>query len=70
MLRELLTATYGDPPFPPRVVGWLRLDRVGELDVDEPCPECGLPMDEVWAGLLDNGQWVGPRCPLCAATEP
>ena len=67
LLLDLLTATYGDPPL---IVAWFRADRPGELDADAPCPNCGQPLAEVWAGLLSNGQWVAPRCQWCAVTDP
>ena len=67
MLLDLLVAAYAEPPL---VVGWLRLDRRGELDADAACPECGQPLTEVWAGLLSNGQWVAPRCQWCAVSAP
>lgn len=66
MLLRLLTATYDEPPL---VVGWFKADRRGELDTED-CPECGQPLTEVWAALLSNGQWVGPRCSLCAVSDP
>lgn len=40
----------------------------GELDGAD-CPECGQQLDEVWAGLLTNGQWIAPRCKWCATSE-
>ena len=66
MLLSLLTVTYAEPPV---VVGWVRFDRRGELDDAAPCPECGQPLAEVWAGLLSNGQWIAPRCQWCAVSE-
>ena len=64
MLRSGQTANE-----PPLVVGWLRLDRRGELAADATCPECGQPLAEVWAGLLSNGEWTGPRCQWCAVSD-
>jgi hypothetical protein len=66
MLLDLLAATYSEPP---AVIGWVRFDRRGELDANTDCPECGQPFAEVWAGLLTNGQWVAPRCRMCAMSE-
>ena len=54
---------------PPLVVGWLQFDRRGELDAEVQCPECGQPLDEVWAGLLSNGEWTAPRCQWCAVSD-
>ena len=67
LLLDLLTATYGEPPL---VVGWFKADRRGELNADAQCPECGQPLDQVWAGLLSNGTWVAPRCQWCAVSDP
>jgi hypothetical protein len=65
LLLTLLVTTYAEPP---AVVGWVKLDRRGELDGAD-CPECGQQLDEVWAGLLTNGQWIAPRCKWCATSE-
>jgi hypothetical protein len=65
LLSALLSATYGAPPL---VVGWVRLERRGELEDSAACPECGQPLTEAWAGLLSNGQWIH-RCQWCAVSE-
>ena len=67
LLLGLLTDTYSEPPL---VVGWFQANRRGELDDDAACPECGQPLTEIWAGLLNNGQWVAPRCQWCAVSAP
>jgi hypothetical protein len=64
LLLTLLVTTYAEPP---AVIGWVKLDRPGEVDGD--CPECGQELGEVWAGLLTNGQWVAPRCKWCAVSD-
>lgn len=66
LLLDLLNATYAEPPI---VVGWVKFDRPGEIDADATCPECGAEMNEMYAGLLSNGQWVAPRCKWCAVSE-
>jgi hypothetical protein len=65
LILTLLVTTYAQPP---AVVGWVKFDRAGELDGTD-CPECGQPLNEMWAGLLSNGQWVAPRCQWCATSE-
>lgn len=63
---------------PPAVIGWLRLDRWGELDQrDEPgdayatCPECGEGIDTAAAymALLTDGTMRGPVCAGCATSQ-
>jgi hypothetical protein len=66
LLSALLSATYGAPPL---VVGWVRLERRGELEDSAACPECGQPLTEAWAGLLSNGTWRAPCCGWCAVSE-
>lgn len=67
LLLDLLQSAYGEPPL---VVGWVQLTRRGELDADAACPVCGQPLEQVWAGLLDNGSWIAPRCQWCAVSDP
>lgn len=59
----------------PVVLGWVRLDRWGELDhhAEDPaeCPECGQDIDpqNAYVGLLSNGQNYGPVCRSCGSSE-
>lgn len=57
------------------VVGWLRLDRWGEIDdrdeADEAiasCPGCGQDIDtaNAWMAVLSSGKLAGPYCAGCA----
>ena len=68
-LLNLLEVSKPPTSAPPVVVGWLKFDRRGELAADVQCPECGQPLDEVWAGLLSNGEWTAPRCQWCAVSD-
>lgn len=54
---------------PPAVVGWIKLDRPGDLDEESECPECGQALDWPWLAILSNGAWTGPVCSACATSE-
>lgn len=75
LLAELIEREFGNPP---AVVGWLHLDRWGELDNrDEPgdayatCLDCGGDIDTAAAymGLLTDGTMRGPLCAACATSQ-
>jgi len=60
------------------VLGWLKLDRWGELDdhddegnLSVECPECGgeIDKDAAYIGILSSGQHIGPICAGCAISE-
>lgn len=74
LLAELLEREFGNPP---AVLGWLKLDRWGEIDErDEPgdayatCKECGGDIDTAAAymALLTDGSMRGPVCAECATS--
>lgn len=50
------------------VIGWVKLDRWGELD-DKDCPECGQEIGQAYVGLLQSGGTYGPVCDICATNE-
>lgn len=75
MLSRLIEERYGSPPV---VVGWLKLDRWGELDQreeqDNPlaiCPECGEGVDpaDAWLAVIADGRVLGPYCGECATSQ-
>lgn len=75
LLVELLEREFGKPP---AVLGWVRLDRWGEVDErDEPgnayatCIECGGDIDTAaaYVALLTDGAIRGPVCVGCATSE-
>lgn len=73
LINDLLSEAFAEVR--PHVLGWVRLDCWGELDhhAEEPaqCPECGQDMDinDVYVGLLNNGQFYGPVCRACGSSE-
>ncbi len=58
-------------PEPLLLVGFLRLERPGDLDWDEvECVECASPCTGgVWYGVMGDGTLYGPLCSGCATTE-
>lgn len=63
---------------PDVVIGWLRLDRWGELnDRDEPddppatCPQCGggVGAANAWLAVVADGRIIGPYCDGCAVSD-
>jgi len=54
-------------------MGYLRLDRPGDLD-ETPCIECDQPCWTVWYALMQNAEtgettFRGPLCPICATSD-
>lgn len=75
LLAEFLEREFGKPP---AVIGWIRLDRWGEIDQrDEPgdayatCPDCDEDIDTAAAymALLTDGTMRGPVCTGCATSQ-
>ena len=72
LIVDALAAKFAD--MRPIVLGWVKLDRWGELDpAEEPaqCPECGQDIDinNAYVGLLSSGQFYGPVCRACGSSE-
>lgn len=54
------------------VIGFIRLDRVGEIDSDATCVECERDLDlarGVWMRVHAAGDLSGPVCATCATSE-
>lgn len=76
-INELIVDALADrfADMRPHVLGWVKLDRWGELDhhSEDPaeCPECGQDMDiaNAYVGLLSSGQFYGPVCRACGSSE-
>jgi hypothetical protein len=57
------------------ILGWVKLDRWGELDHHPedpmPCTECGQDIltSDAYVGLVKNGGFHGPVCGGCATSE-
>lgn len=67
LLLAILEERYVEHPI---VVGWIQVDRAGELEPDDDCPECGQPFDGLpWIGMMSNGSIIGPVCGICATSE-
>lgn len=70
-LQRLAASFQGDKI----ILGWVKLDRWGELDhhKEEPaeCPECGQDMNpgDAYVGLVQMGGFYGPVCGGCATSE-
>jgi hypothetical protein len=54
----------------PIVLGWLKLDRWGEVDAED-CPECGQELDRrnAYVALMSDGAVYGPVCNICATSD-
>ena len=51
----------------PLALGYVALDRRGDLDADATCPECGQPLDKPYL-WFDNNQQFGVVCSICATS--
>lgn len=76
MVVDMLTHLIGENR--PHILGWIKIDRWGEVDEREEfddatatCPECSQDINtaQAYIGLLDNGQHYGPVCAGCATSE-
>ena len=53
--------------FPSVKVGYIKLDRPGEM---EPiCRECDQPLDKAYMIVMSDGTLRGPVCDSCASSE-
>ena len=66
-LQRLQASFQGDAI----ILGWVKLDRWGELDRDEVCDECGqdLKPGDAYVGLVASVGFHGPVCGGCATSE-
>lgn len=56
--------------FPPACLGYVALDRPGDLDDDAECVECGQPLrSPVFVAVMADGTIAGPLCSSCASSE-
>lgn len=66
-LQRLQASFFGDTI----IIGWVKLDRWGELERDEVCDECGqdIVAGDAYVGLVASGGYHGPVCGACATSE-
>lgn len=52
------------------VLGYLRLDRFGELEPTDACPVCGSAYEDrgIWLRVHGSGVLTGPLCSRCASS--
>lgn len=68
---------YHARTFPAVVVGYVKLDRPGEVEWNKPdsedneCPECNQPLLHLGAymAVYADGTMRGPVCKVCATAE-
>lgn len=53
------------------VLGWFKMDKVADIDLDSDCPGCASRdfIDEIWFGITGANQIIGPFCSSCADSE-
>lgn len=67
-IEQRLTQSFATDPI---IIGWVKLDRWGELERDEVCDECGqdIKPNDAYVGLVASGGYHGPICGGCATSE-
>jgi len=65
LLFDLITQKFGEPP---TVWGYIKIDRVGDLDIGEDCPACGEPAQSWWLQVTNTGE-QHIMCGACATSE-
>ena len=66
-IAEALKA-FASLEFPPVKVGYIKLDRPGEIDLS--CHECSQPLDgKAFMVVFSDGTLRGPVCDSCASSE-
>jgi hypothetical protein len=69
VLRECIRREHARE-FPAPVLGYVALDRPGELDEDAECRECGQPLGiPIYVAITGDGAVIGPLCSRCASSE-
>lgn len=66
MVRRLLSDEYGDTA--PMVWGYIKFDRVGDIDLGADCPVCYAKADSWWLQVASNGE-QRIMCGSCATSE-
>lgn len=68
---DLLHARMFPVDEPIIVLGYLRVDRAGDLDDDAMCAECGYALGArgLWLRMTNDGKSFGPLCADCASSE-
>jgi hypothetical protein len=53
---------------PGMIIGWVKLDRAGDVDV---CPECRRTYGDgsIWVAVHSDGHVCAPVCSRCATSE-
>lgn len=68
LVIDVLTERFGDVEHqPPILLGWIAIDRPGELD-DYDCPECGQNMHDPHIGIMSSGILTDVVCGGCAGS--
>ncbi len=65
LLSDLLNKTFGEPPM---VFGYIKLDRQGDLDPGEICPNCDQVAQSWWVQILSTNE-LRLMCDICATSE-
>ena len=53
-------------------LGWIEIDRPGDIDLDSDCPTCDYKLNQLgsmFVALMADGSTYGPVCGLCATSE-
>jgi len=65
LLFDLLTQKFGEPPM---VWGYIKFDRVGDIDLGEDCPVCYIKAESWWLQVASNGE-QHIMCGSCATSD-
>ena len=70
VLEEALRLYHERTVEPKLIVGYVQVDRPGDVDTDEPCPVCGESFESgMFIRLHESGTFSGPVCSRCATSE-
>ena len=68
-IRQTIRYYYQNKLAPaPVTLGYIAIDRRGDLDADTACPECGEPLTKPFLWFADNGTF-GIVCGICATSK-
>lgn len=68
-IREAIRYYYQNKIAPPPVtLGYVAIDRRGDIGPDASCPQCGSPLTKPYLWFSDNGAF-GILCSGCATSE-
>jgi len=65
-------AAYCAANDPQVCIGWLEINRSGDIDSWEDCPECGYKLDAnppMFIAVMADGSVYGPVCNVCATSS-